>query len=106
MPKTTPHGTTKDGGCEDEFEIVNAYYDIVTYNVRQLMKNMNMCDCEKCYKDACAIVFNTGYTNFVVKPVNAVLTKYTDTNPSEHIKLVVTIAEALKVVQRNPQHKK
>jgi competence protein ComFB len=89
---------------KEEFKIVNAYDDIVRTNVRELMKHMNMCQCEKCFLDACAIVFNRGFARFVTSREGELLSKIPDMNHSNHIELVVAITGALNLVKNFPKH--
>lgn len=87
-----------------EYKLVNAYEELVMSNVRELMKSMDMCTCEKCYLDACAIVFNRKYAHFVTTREGELLTKVPDMNHSNHVELVVAITEALRLVKNFPKH--
>jgi competence protein ComFB len=87
-----------------QYKLVNAYEDLVKTNVRSLMENMDMCTCEKCYLDACAIVLNRNYTHFVTTKEGELLGKIPDMNHSNHVELVVAITDALRLVKNFPKH--
>ena len=86
------------------YYIVNAYDELVRSNVQGLMKKMDMCQCEKCYLDACALVFNNGFARFVTTREGELLGKLPDMNHSHHVDLIVAATEALTVVKNAPQH--
>jgi len=87
-----------------EYTLVNAFDDVVKTNVRKLMESMDMCQCEKCYFDACAIVFNNRYTHFVTTRQGMLLAKVPAMNHGNHIDLVVEITNALQLVKNSPKH--
>ena len=87
-----------------ELILVNAFDDIVRTNVRKLMEEIDMCRCEKCFLDACAIVFNNRYTHFVTTQQGALLAKVPVMNHGNHIDLIVEITNALQLVKNSPMH--
>ena len=95
---TTPTGNTP------HYQIVNAYDELVRSNVHNLMEMMDMCKCEKCFLDACALVFNNGFARFVTTREGELLGKLPDMNHSNHVDLVVAATEALTLVKNAPQH--
>ena len=89
---------------EVRYQIVNAYDDLVRTNVRQLMQSFDMCQCEKCFLDACAIVFNRQYSHFVTTREGALLTKVPEMNHGNHVEMTVTILDALRIIKNFPKH--
>ena len=86
------------------FQLVNAYDDIVRMSVREVMKNTDMCKCERCFLDTCAIVFNRGYTYFVNTREGELLKKIPDMNTGNRVELMVQVMHALKMVKTFPHH--
>lgn len=89
---------------KEKYLIVNAYDDLVRVNVRSLMDASDMCKCEKCFLDTCALVFNRKYTHFVTTREGALLTKVPEMSHGNHVEMVVTIMEALRMVKNFPKH--
>jgi competence protein ComFB len=89
---------------EEKYILVNAYDDLVRQSVRDMMYNMDMCKCEKCFLDACAIVFNNRYCRFVTTRKGAVMTKIPETSHNNRVEMMVVIAKALQLVRDFPQH--
>ena len=87
-----------------KFKLVNAYDDIVRTSVRDLMKNTDMCKCERCFLDTCAIVMNRGYAYFVNTHEGELLKKIPDMNTGNHVELMVHVMHALKIVKNFPHH--
>lgn len=89
---------------DEKYTLINAYDDLVRTNVRGLMKKMDMCQCEKCFLDACALVFNRQYTHFVTTRAGALLTKVPEMNHSNQVEMTVVILDALRMVKSFPKH--
>ena len=87
-----------------KFQLVNAYDEIVRTSVREVMKNTDMCKCERCYLDTCAIVFNRGYSYFVNTREGELLKKIPDMNTGNRVELMVQVMHALKIVKNFPHH--
>ena len=86
------------------YNLVNAFDKIVRDSVHTLMEEMDMCKCEKCYMDACALVFNKGYTHFVTTREGELLTKLPEMSHDYHVDMTVAIMESLKLVAKDPKH--
>jgi len=88
----------------DHFQLINAYDDIVRMAVKEVMDNTDMCRCERCFLDACAIVFNRGYTHFVNTKEGELLKKIPDMNLGNRVEMMVHVMQALKMVKNFPHH--
>ncbi|MDL2295129.1 late competence development ComFB family protein [Ruminococcaceae bacterium OttesenSCG-928-D13] len=91
-------------GNGGQFKIVNAYDEVVRKTVHEVMSAMDMCKCEKCYLDACALVFNNGYTKFVTTSKGALYANLVGMNNSRQIQLKMAAAVALRRIKENPAH--
>ena len=87
-----------------QFRLVNAYDEIVRTSVREVMNNTDMCRCERCYLDACAIIFNSGYVRFVNTREGELLSKIPDMNTGNRVEMMVQVMHALKLVRDFPHH--
>ena len=86
------------------FQLINAYDEIVRMTVREVMDKNDMCKCERCFLDICAIVFNRGYTHFVNTKEGELLKKIPDMNTGNHVEMMVQVMHALKLVKNFPHH--
>jgi len=86
------------------YQLINSYDDIVKLTVRELMNSTDMCRCERCFLDICAIVFNQGYTHFVNTREGELLKKIPDMNLGNRVEMQVQVMHALKLVKNFPHH--
>lgn len=87
-----------------KYILVNAYDDLVRTNVRSLMSKMDMCQCDKCFLDACALVLNRQYAHFVTTLEGQLLAKVPEMNHGNQVEMTVVILEALRKVRSFPKH--
>ncbi|MDR2932742.1 MAG: late competence development ComFB family protein [Oscillospiraceae bacterium] len=96
--------TENRGGSPETYKLVNAYDETVRQNVRSMMEKTDMCRCDKCFLDTCAIVFNSQYSHFVTTREGEVLGKVPDMSPGNHAEMLVAIMKALRLVKDFPKH--
>ncbi len=60
---------------DGDYLLINAYEPVVLETVYDLMQKQEMCRCEKCFKDVCAIVFNKGFVHFVTTQEGRLMAK-------------------------------
>lgn len=88
-----------------QFHLVNAYEDIVCRSVWQAISNdPAMCKCEKCFLDACALVFNKGFTHFVTTERGALLATLPSLSAGSETQLIVAVTQAIEMVKQCPKH--
>lgn len=87
-----------------KYILINAYDDIVRSSVRDLMSKSNMCQCDKCFLDICAIVFNRKYARFVTTTEGQLLTRVPQVSYGGQVEMTVTILDAIKMVRDFPRH--
>ena len=88
----------------EHFKLVNAYEELVFTAVKEVMAKSDMCQCERCYLDICAIVFNSGYTHFVNTKEGELMKKVPDMNLGNHVEMMVQVIQAQKLVKNFPHH--
>lgn len=87
--------------------LVNAYDDLIRSNVwRLMMTDPDMCHCEKCFLDVCALVFNShhGYAKFVTTKSGATLAKVPEMSYGRQAEMTVAILEAITRTKDFPKH--
>lgn len=90
---------------DTEYQLVNVIEELVKSRVREMMKEYDMCRCDKCYLDVCAIVLNTLKPQYVTTSKGSLLAMLSDTNLQYITDLTVKIVQALKLVRDYPRHK-
>jgi len=89
---------------ETEYQLVNIIEELVKSHVRQIMGTYDMCRCEKCYLDACAIVLNSLKPQYVTSSKDSILDMLSDSNLQYITDLTARIARALKLVKEYRRH--
>lgn len=87
-----------------EFHPINAVEEVVMQNVRTHMDQMDMCRCDKCYSDVCALVLNQVKPQYVTTRRGALLSRTPQLSHDYRVDLTVKIVTALRMVQENPHH--
>ena len=87
-----------------DYVAVNAYEELVRSNVLTMMNYMDMCTCQKCISDACALVLNQLIPQYVTTRKGELLTQLPEMSLSNHIDLTVKVVHALRMVKDSPQH--
>ncbi|MDR2933603.1 MAG: late competence development ComFB family protein [Oscillospiraceae bacterium] len=88
----------------DSFILINANEEMVKGDVRKMMEFIDMCKCEKCFKDVCAIVLNKLPARYVTTRKGTLLSQIPQMSRENHAEMTILIAQALKMVSESPQH--
>jgi competence protein ComFB len=90
--------------AQDEYVIVNVYEEIVRDAVVKMMGYMEMCSCDKCVSDACALVLNEIKPMYVTTKKGGLLSKVGESAVSRQVDLTVHVVSALQLVRESPRH--
>ncbi len=88
----------------DEYILVNITEQIVKRRVRAAMAEMDMCQCEKCYLDACAIILNKLPPQYVTTKKGKLLSLVNVSTLQSQTTLTVHVLQALTLVKKSPRH--
>ena len=83
---------------------VNITEEVVKKKVKEMMADFDMCQCDKCYWDACALVLNTMRPHYVTTERGLLLTMLSAEDYQFKTDLAVSILQALKTVKESPKH--
>lgn len=89
---------------ETDFILVNIAETAVRRKTAELMKTLDMCQCEKCYLNACAIVLNAVKPLYVTTQKGALLSEIDTITLQYQTSLIFDIFKALKIVSKSPRH--
>lgn len=93
-----------DHGVQSHYVVVNAYEELVKQNVLMMVEYMDMCSCDKCISDACALVLNQLPPHYVTTRKGELLSQIPQTMRDQHIDLTVKVVQALQMVKESPRH--
>ncbi|HWR61146.1 MAG TPA: late competence development ComFB family protein, partial [Clostridia bacterium] len=78
--------------------------ELVSTKTDELLKLMNMCQCEKCRLDIIAIALNELPTKYVVSEKGELYTKLNELEQQFEIDVETAIVKAAVLVSKNPKH--
>jgi competence protein ComFB len=87
-----------------EYVLVNVAEELVKKKVTEMMASFEMCKCEKCYFDVCALVLNKTDSRYYTTEKGKLLNLLDATNYQFKTDLVVAILQAMKFVKDHPRH--
>ncbi|MPM00568.1 hypothetical protein SDC9_46795 [bioreactor metagenome] len=93
--------TKKDKG---ELILINIVEEMVKQKVDEMIKDLDMCDCNKCRLNTCAIALNNLPPHYVTTEKGALLGKLEDVEINYQTNLTVEITKALMIVMEHPLH--
>lgn len=86
------------------YVLVNITEELVRKKVKEMMKDFDMCQCDKCYLDVCAIILNDLKPHYVTTEIGMLLTELLATHYQYQTDLTVHVLEAMKQVKNSPHH--
>lgn len=87
-----------------EYVLVNIAEELVKKKVSEMMASFDMCKCEKCYFDVCAIVLNQTHSRYYTTEKGKLLNLLDATNYQFKTDLMVMTLKAMKFVKDHPRH--
>lgn len=93
--------TKNDAG---KLALVNIVEDMVRQKVSELIGDLDMCHCERCRLNACAIALNNLPSHYVTTQVGALLGELDDVGINYQTNITVEVTKALLVVKEHPLH--
>lgn len=87
-----------------QYVLVNVAEELVRKKVKEMMPTFDMCQCEKCYLDVCALVLNQTHSRYYTTEKGKLLNLLDATNYQFKTDLVVAVLNAMKFVKDHPRH--
>lgn len=94
-------GITKSS---EDFVLINIVEEVVRGKVREAMRETDMCRCNKCELNACAIALNNLKPKYVTTYKGQLLAKIGLMNPDYLMEVSIEVAKALRIVIQRPLH--
>jgi len=89
---------------DEELILINTYEELAQIEVKSLIKNIDMCRCERCIADACAITLNALPPKYVVTHKGELLARLDTWSKGIKTELSFQAMTALLFVKDNPRH--
>jgi competence protein ComFB len=86
------------------FLLVNIMEEMVRLQVNEQIKKMDMCQCERCRLNACAVALNHLPSHYVTTRKGALLGQLEDVEINYQTGITVEVTKALMLVKDNPLH--
>jgi len=82
----------------------NIMEDSVVEKTKTIVARMDMCKCEKCYLDVCALVLNQLPPKYVTTFKGSLMSRLPAMTQKSDLDLTVLITRCAKMVQKKPMH--
>lgn len=87
-----------------QLSITNTMVQAVADEVEATIKYLDICKCDRCFSDMCAIVLNNIKPHYVTTAVGALYDKAALLNIVALSKISVEVFKAIEIVSKNPSH--
>lgn len=94
----------KVDSAEQKYVLINVTEELVKQRVSEIMPTFDICQCEKCFLDVCAIILSNLKCRYVTTLKGTLLTQLSDMQIQYQTDLQVNILNALKTVKESPRH--
>jgi len=82
----------------------NTMEDHVIEKTKAIVSKMDMCQCEKCFIDICAMVLNKTAPVYVTTTKGTLMAKIPHMDQAKELALTVLITQTAKMVMEKPMH--
>ena len=89
---------------KDKYVLMNVTEELVKKQVSEVMKHTDMCQCEKCFLDTCAIVLNSLKAHYVTTRKGELLTRLTASELQNKTDMAFSVLSAIRRVKNSPNH--
>ena len=85
-------------------QIRNYMEEIVFSQMRDILRDINVCNCEKCIMDIAALALNDLPPRYVVSNIGELYSKVNSLEQQFEVDIMTAIIKAAVIVKRKPQH--
>lgn len=94
-----------DDNRNQGYHLINAMEEIVIQKARVTIPyDDEVCKCEKCFYDICAIVLNTLPPKYSTTDKGSLFVRVTQLDKTDTVQISVEIAKAIELVKKRPSH--
>ena len=88
----------------EQYALRNYWEDKVVERTKEIVTKLDMCQCEKCFLDVCALVLNKLQPQYVTTEKGILMSKVPTANAKTEMELTVLISRCAKMVSDKPMH--
>jgi competence protein ComFB len=89
---------------KEKVALHNCFEDIVIQKTREIVSKIDMCQCEKCFLDICALVLNQIPPKYVTTTKGNLMAKLPALSPKKEQEMMILITKCARMVQEKPFH--
>jgi len=105
MVNETNENNSKTNEKKTTYHLINAMEEIVIQKAKEtIIYDQEICKCEKCFYDICAITLNALKPRYSTTDVGGLYARALNLDITETIHISVEIAKAIEMVKRRPGH--
>jgi competence protein ComFB len=90
---------------ENELHLLNVLEEIVKLKVEETIKSIDMCKCDRCKLDACAMALNVLPQKYVTTSKGNLFSRVDMISAEFQMEIQIEVLKALKAVKEAPRHK-
>lgn len=84
----------------------NILEDLITYKLDELIKETDVCDCERCRTDIIAIALNKLPSRYVTSSSGDIMARMQSMDDQMQANITTAILKAIDSVKKTPHHKR
>ena len=84
--------------------LFNSMEEIILEKTKEITSKMDICHCEKCYYDVCALVLNQTPPKYVTSVKGKLMAKLPSLSNKKELELTILITKIAKMVAEKPMH--
>ena len=88
----------------EQYMLANYWESRVMERAKTIVSKMDMCQCEKCFFDVCALVLNKLPPQYVTTHKGNLMIKVPNTSAKSELELTILISRSAKMVRDKPMH--
>lgn len=98
-------------GCSDldndamKFQLRNHMEGVVRNKLDEMLLKSDICKCEVCRMDISAYALNLLEPKYVVTEKGDLFSRLDEFTPQKEVDVEIALAEAIKIISKNPRHK-
>jgi len=100
-----PNDSDKNDENKPTFQLVNSMEVVVLEKAKDTIQyDTEVCKCEKCFYDICAIVLNSIKPKYSTTNVGTLYVRASNLEMAEAVQMSVEVAKAIELVKKRPAH--
>ena len=89
---------------QGKYVLRNYWEDAIMERTRSIVAKLDMCQCDKCFLDVCALALNKLNPQYVTTDRGSLMMKVPTANAKTELELTILISRCAKMVSERPMH--